>query len=435
MNGGLSMRILLKNAKRLLENGELASCDVLIDGGKIKDINSSIEAVGLERTIDCEGNLLTPGFIDVHVHLREPGGEHKETIKTGALAAARGGYTTICTMPNTNPVPDSEKTINSLLDKIKQDASIRVLPYASITKGLKGEELTEIERLSKLTIFAFTDDGVGIQTADTMLRAMKQAAENNKAIVAHCEDNSIVYGGVVHDGEVSRRLNLPGIPSLSESVQIARDVLLAEAAGCHYHVCHVSTKESVRVIRDAKRAGIHVTAEVTPHHLLLNEDSVLQDDTNYKMNPPLRSKKDQEALIEGLLDGTIDFIATDHAPHSEDEKAQGMVNAPFGIVGLETAFPLLYTNLVKPGIVTLKQLVDWLTIKPATVFDLPYGKLAEKEIADLTLINLETETTIDKFSFFSKGRNTPFHNWIVTGVPILTIYEGEIVYEKEAVLS
>ncbi|WP_026906048.1 dihydroorotase [Paucisalibacillus globulus] len=425
------MRILLRNVKRLVDNGELESCDVLVDGGKVKKINTSIEIKEIDRTIDCKGKLLTPGFIDVHIHLREPGGEHKETIKTGTMAAARGGFTTVCSMPNTNPVPDCEETINILLDKIDQDAVVRVLPYASITKGLKGEELTDIEALSKLNIFAFTDDGVGIQTADAMLRAMKNAAACNKAIVAHCEDNSIVYGGVVHDGKVSERLNLPGIPSLSESVQIARDVLIAEAAGCHYHVCHVSTKESVRVIRDAKKAGIHVTAEVTPHHLLLNEESVLSDNTNFKMNPPLRSKEDQEALIEGLLDGTIDFIATDHAPHSEDEKAQGMLKAPFGIVGLETAFSLLYTNLVKPGEISIKQLVDWLTIKPASVFNLPYGRLAEGEIADLTLINLEAETTIDKFNFYSKGKNTPFHNWKVTGVPVLTIYEGEIIYEED----
>ncbi|WP_096269952.1 dihydroorotase [Paucisalibacillus globulus] len=426
------MKVLLRNARRLLEDGELESCDVLVDGGKVLKISSSIEEENLDRTIDCKGNLLTPGFIDVHIHLREPGGEHKETIETGTKAAARGGYTTVCSMPNTNPVPDCEETINSLLDKIEQDASIRVLPYASITKGLKGEELTNIDRISKLEIFAFTDDGVGIQTADTMLQAMRKAAENNKAIVAHCEDNSIIYGGVVHDGDVSNRLNLPGIPSLSESVQIARDVLLAESAGCHYHVCHVSTKESVRVIRDAKRAGIKVTAEVTPHHLLLNEESILHDDANYKMNPPLRSKEDQQALMEGLLDGTIDFIATDHAPHSEEEKAQGILKAPFGIVGLETTFPLLYTNLVRTGEVTLKQLVDWLTIKPATIFQLPYGRLAEGEIADLTLVNLEVETTIDKFTFYSKGKNTPFHNWNVTGIPVLTMYEGEIVYEEDA---
>lgn len=424
------MKILLKNATKLNEIGELEECDIYISGGKILSIGNNLEEESVDRLIDCNGKLLAPGFIDVHIHLREPGGEHKETIKTGTKAAARGGFTTVCAMPNTNPVPDKEETINSLLERINRDAEVRVLPYAAITKELKGEKLTEIEQLSKLDVFAFTDDGVGIQTADLMLRAMKEAAKSGKAIVAHCEDNSIVYGGVVHDGDVSKRLALPGIPSLSESVQIARDVLLAEATNCHYHVCHVSTKESVRVIRDAKRAGIHVTAEVTPHHLLLNEDSIQEEDTNYKMNPPLRSREDQEALIEGLLDGTIDFIATDHAPHSVDEKALGMVKAPFGIVGLETAFPLLYSNLVKKGKITLKQLIDWLTIKPANVFNLPYGRLVEEGIADLTLIDLDCEMYIDKHSFYSKGINTPFHQWKVTGIPVLTICNGKIVYEE-----
>lgn len=425
------MRILLKNAKRLVDNG-LLECDVLIEDGKIKQIGVSVEIEEVDHLIDCKGKLVTPGFIDVHIHLREPGGEYKETIKTGTKAAARGGFTTICAMPNTNPVPDDEAAISSLLEKIDQDAVVRVVPYASITKGLRGEEITDMEELAKHNIFAFTDDGVGIQTADSMYSAMKRAKAVGKAIVAHCEDNSIVYGGVVHEGNVSERLELPGIPSISESVQIARDVLLAEATGCHYHVCHVSSKESVRVIRDAKRAGIHVTAEVTPHHLILNEDSITQDDGDWKMNPPLRSKADQEALLEGLLDGTIDFIATDHAPHSADEKAKGMLHAPFGIVGLETAFPLLYTNLVKPGKITLNQLVDWLTIKPAQVFNLPYGRLKENETADITLVDLTLETKIDKHTFYSKGENTPFHNWNVTGIPVVTICEGNIVYEEKS---
>ena len=421
------MKILLKNAKSFISN-ELVSNDVLIEGNKIKQIGSSIvdeEA----KVIDCKGNLLTSGLIDLHIHLREPGGEHKETIETGTKAAARGGFTTVASMPNTSPVPDDLKHVQALFDSIKKNAVVRVLPYASITKGLKGEELTNIAELSQTDIFAFTDDGVGIQTSDLMLRAMQEAAKQNKPVVAHCEDNSLIYGGVVHDGNVSERLGLPGIPSTCESVQIARDVLLAEQANCHYHVCHVSTKESVRVIRDAKKAGIHVTAEVTPHHLLLTEDDILTDDPNFKMNPPLRSKEDQKALLEGLLDGTIDFIATDHAPHAEDEKAAGFLKAPFGIVGLETAFPLLYTYLVKTNQLTLKQLVDFLTIIPAETFNLPYGKLAENELADLTLINLELEEKVDKESFHSKSKNTPFDGWNVTGIPVLTIVNGEIVYE------
>lgn len=410
-------------------SNELVAKDVLIENGKIVEIDSQIDADSTTEVIDGKGKLLSPGFIDVHIHLREPGGEHKETIATGTMAAARGGYTTVASMPNTNPVPDSLETVEALWEKISSDAKVRVLPYAAITKGLAGTDLVDIPKLAAANIFAFTDDGVGIQTADVMYRAMQQAAASGKAVVAHCEDNSVLYGGVLHEGEVSERLQLPGIHSITESVQIARDVLLAEAAGCHYHVCHVSTKESVRVIRDAKKAGIHVTAEVTPHHLLMNEHDIKEDDANYKMNPPLRSKEDQEALIEGLLDGTIDFIATDHAPHAEDEKAAGFLKAPFGIVGLETAFPLLYTHFVKTGKFTLQQLVDWFTIKPAEVFQLPYGTLEEGAPADLTLIDLDKETTIDKDTFFSKGKNTPFHNWKVSGWPVRTMVAGETVYE------
>lgn len=424
------MKLLLKNATRLRKGNETEQCELLIEGDKIVKIAPTIDEEA-DEVIDCEGRLLLPGFIDVHVHLREPGGEHKETIKTGTEAAARGGYTTICAMPNTNPVPDSVETVTDVLKRIEKDAVIRVLPYAAITKGLKGEERTNITELSKLGVFAFTDDGVGIQTAGQMLEAMREASENNMPIVAHCEDNSLLYGGVVHEGNVSKRLNLPGILSASESIHIARDVLLAEEANCHYHVCHVSTKESVRVIRDAKRAGIKVTAEVTPHHLLLTEDDITEADPNFKMNPPLRGKEDREALIEGLLDGTIDFVATDHAPHAEDEKAEGMLKAPFGVVGLETAFPLLYTHFVQTKKMTLEQLVNAFTKKPAEVFNMPYGTLEEGKVADLTLVDLEKEIVIDKNDFLSKGKNTPFDGWKVSGIPVMTIAAGNIVYKDE----
>ena len=264
-----------------------------------------------------------------------------------------------------------------------------------------------------------------------MYKAMKAAAKLNKTIVAHCEDMSLVYSGVVHEGKVDKRLKLQGIPSVSESVQIARDVLLAEATGCHYHVCHISTKESVRVVRDAKKAGINVTAEVSPHHLILCEDDIPENDGNFKMNPPLRSAEDRMALIEGLLDGTIDFIATDHAPHSEDEKSQGMEKAPFGIVGLETAFPLLYTHFVKKGIMSIQQLIEYLTIKPAKTFGLPYGELIEGKTADIVILDLEKEKQIDPSTFLSKGKNTPFTGWKCAGWPVMTIVEGNIAWEKE----
>lgn len=403
---------------------------MLIKGECIKEIAPTIDSQA-DKIIDCAGKLLTPGFIDVHIHLREPGGEHKETIATGTKAAARGGFTTVCSMPNTNPVPDNVEKMEHVLKKIEQSAVVRVLPYAAITKGLKGKERTDITALSKTDMFAFTDDGVGIQTAGQMLEAMQEAAANDRAIVAHCEDNSILYGGAVHEGDVSKRFGIPGILSACESVQIARDVLLAETANCHYHVCHVSTKESVRVIRDAKRAGIRVTAEVTPHHLLLTEDDIVTLDTNMKMNPPLRSEEDRQALLEGLLDGTIDFIATDHAPHSASEKDQDMTKAPFGIVGLETAFPLLYTHLVQTGKMTLTQLVENMTKKPAEVFRLPYGELSEDAVADITVIDLEKTETIDVESFYSKGKNTPFDGWEVSGLPVLTIAAGKIVYKDE----
>ncbi|MBR7554908.1 dihydroorotase [Allobacillus sp. GCM10007491] len=425
------MKILLKNATLYSNTNELETKNVLITDHKISKISSAdIGKENIDDVIDCKGNLLVPGFIDVHIHLREPGGEQKETIKTGTNAAARGGFTTVCAMPNTNPVPDSSDKLIQLHERIKQDALIRVLPYAAITEGLQGETIVNMEELSNASCFAFTDDGVGIQSADMMYRAMKQAVAVNKPIVAHCEDNSLVYEGVIHDGDVSKRLHLPGIPSISESVHIARDVLLAEATGCHYHVCHVSTKESVRVIRDAKKAGIHVTAEVSPHHLVLNETDIQSDNAQFKMNPPLRSKKDQQALLEGLLDGTIDFIATDHAPHTASEKEKGFLEAPFGIVGLETAFPILYTSLVETKKVTLKQLIDWLTIKPAKTFNLPFGKLEEGNLADLTLVDLEKTITIDKNKFYSKGKNTPFDQYDVRGIPVLTMFEGEVVYEE-----
>ncbi|WP_286231434.1 dihydroorotase [Neobacillus mesonae] len=428
------MKLLIQNASYIASNGEKKQSDILIEDGVITKIEENIETT-VDRKIDGAGLLTAPGFIDLHIHLREPGGEKKETIATGTLAAARGGFTTVAAMPNTRPVPDTKEQMDWLMQRIEDTAKVRVLPYASITTRQLGKELTDFHALKQAGAFAFTDDGVGVQSADMMLQAMQLAAKENMAIVAHCEENTLIHKGSVHEGDFSKKHGLNGIPSVCESVQIARDVLLAEAAGCHYHVCHISTKESVRVVKDAKRAGIHVTAEVTPHHLLLSEDDIPGLDANYKMNPPLRSASDRDALIEGLLDGTIDFIATDHAPHTAEEKAAGMELAPFGIVGLETAFPLLYTHLVKKNVLTLEQLIDYLTVKPAEAFGLPLGKIEIGATADLVLINLNEERSINPEEFLSKGKNTPFSGWDVSGWPEMTIAGGEIVWEKGCVTA
>ncbi|MDN3014821.1 dihydroorotase [Paenibacillus sp. BSR1-1] len=428
------MKILIQNASYIASNGENKQSDILIENGIITKIEKKIEE-NVDRKVDAEGLLVSPGFIDLHVHLREPGGEKKETIATGTLAAAKGGFTTVAAMPNTRPVPDNVNIMADVQKRIQETANVRVLPYASITTRLLGQELTDFEGLKNAGAFAFTDDGVGVQTASMMLEAMQKAANLNMAIVAHCEENSLINKGCVHEGSFSKRNGLNGIPSICESVQIARDVLLAEAAGCHYHVCHVSTKESVRVIRDAKRAGIKVTAEVTPHHLLLTQDDIPGLDANYKMNPPLRDEKDKLALLEGLLDGTLDFIATDHAPHTQEEKSEGMELAPFGIVGLETAFPLLYTNFVLKNIISLEQLIGYMTQKPAETFALPYGKIEVGASADIVLLNLNEEREINPDEFLSKGKNTPFGGWKCKGWPELTIAAGKIVWEKGCVTA
>ncbi len=420
----------IQNIKRLVD-GELVDGTVTVEDGKIIELDGPMpENQGIIQVIDGSGNFLSPGFVDVHTHLREPGFEHKETIATGSASAARGGFTTICAMPNTKPVPDSVENMQLINGLIKDSAVIRVLPYGSLTKDISGEERTDMEALKAEGAVAFSDDGIGIQLASTMYEQMKEAARLDMIVVAHCEDNSLIYDGVMHEGKRNVELGLPGIPSICESVQIARDVLLAEAAGARYHVCHVSSKESVRAVRDAKAAGIRVTAEVCPHHLLLEEMDVPSDDANWKMNPPLRAADDKDSLHAALLDGTIDCIATDHAPHTVEEKCCGMVGAPFGIVGFETAFPLLYTAYVKTGKWTLQQLVDWMAAKPAEIFNLPYGKIEVGASADFTIINLEKEMIIDAEGFVSKGRNTPFNGRVAQGWPVLTIFEGNIAYQE-----
>ena len=424
--------LLLKNGQ-ILEQGFLVQKDLLIEGKKIIKIATSIENAEA-KVLDLKGKFISPGFIDVHVHWREPGFEYKETIYHASRAAARGGFTTAMPMPNLNPVPDCYENLKLQLDIIECDSVIRAIPFGAITKGEQGKEYADFEELSH-HVFAFSDDGRGVQDANMMFESMKVAASLDKAIVAHCEDNSLIRGGCMHCGRRSRELQLPGIPSVCESVQIARDVLLAEATGCHYHVCHVSTKESVRVVRDAKAAGIKVTCEVCPHHLLSNEMDIPEDNGMWKMNPPLRSAEDRNALISGLLDGTIDVIATDHAPHAPQEKELTMTKAAFGIVGSETAFSQLYTKFVKSGVFSLDFLVKKMSENVADTFGLPYGRLKESGLADLVVIDLEKSMEIDPNKFLSKGRNTPYIGEEIYGIPVLTLCEGRIAYQDKEVFS
>lgn len=421
--------LLLKNGQMLNDEGALISTDILIKDGKIEKIAMDIEVTNA-KVVELDGKLITPGLIDVHVHLREPGGEHKETVATGTASAARGGYTLIATMPNTNPVPDSKDNLQVVLDKINDDAIVRVLPYGSITTNLKGDDLIDFAPLAA-DVIAFTDDGRGIQEAGMMYHAMQNATKVNKPIVAHCEDDSLLFGGYLHDGTYAADNNHRGILSASESVHIARDAILAKATGAQYHVCHVSTKESVSIIRWAKSEGIKITAEVSPHHLLLaDKDIITETIANFKMNPPLRGEEDRLACLEGILDGTLDIIATDHAPHAADEKAWPIDQSPFGIVGLETAFPLMYTNFVKNGDWSLKFLIDRMTTIPAEIFNMPYGKLEVGALADIAVFDLNSEYEIDINDFVSKGKNTPFGGCIVNGETFMTIVDGKVVYQK-----
>ena len=424
--------ILLKNGRQINENNELVAVDLLVKDGIIIEMTECIENTEAQ-VYDLAGKLVSPGLIDVHVHLREPGYERKETIETGTKAAARGGYTTIAAMANTIPVPDSMESVTYIEGLLQQSAQVRVFPYAAITLGERGQEIVDVEALSETSILGFSDDGRGIQEAGVMYQAMQRAKAVNKPIVAHCEDDSLLFGGYLHDGEYAKANGHRGILSVSESAQIARDIMLAQATGVHYHICHISTKESVELVRFAKAQGINVTAEVSPHHLILCDTDIVNDDPNFKMNPPLRADADRAACVQGLLDGTIDVIATDHAPHHEDEKAWGIETAPFGIVGLETAFPLMYTTFVKTGKMTLKQLIDCMSTKPATIFNLPYGKLEVGAVADITIIDLDKEMEIDSTQFLSKGKNTPFNGYRVAGWPVMTLVDGKVVYKDEQV--
>lgn len=386
------------------------------ENGKFVKKDIGISGIELENSGDL---YCFPGFTDVHVHLREPGFSYKETIKTGTSACARGGYTAVCSMPNLNPTPDSVENIGIQLDIIKKDAVIDVFPYACITVRQMGEQLTDISELSKYAI-AFSDDGRGVQDEDMMRQAMLEAKKCGKMIVAHCEVNSLLNGGYIHDGEYAKAHGHRGISSASEYEQIARDLKLAEETGCKYHVCHISTKESVDLIRQAKARGVDVTCETGPHYLVFSDED-LQEDGRFKMNPPIRSKEDREALIEGICDGTIDMIATDHAPHSYEEKSKGLEKSLMGVVGIETAFPVMYTHFVKTGIITLEKLVELMSINPGKRFGIKNDGFC--------VFDLEKEYEINPDDFLSMGKSTPFSGLKVNGECKLTVLNGKTVYK------
>ncbi|MGB4661768.1 MAG: dihydroorotase [Mobilitalea sp.] len=413
--------------------------DILIEEDIIRQVAPNIEEEAIRQEaeksnvelllIDAEDKYVMPGFIDLHVHLREPGFEYKETIMTGAMAAAAGGYTTICPMPNTNPVTDCADMIYLVLNKAKKEAVVNILPVGAITLGQIGEELVDVEALHNAGAVALSEDGKSVMNTALYAKAMRQAAKLDLPIFAHCEDRSLVGKGVLNAGKKSEEFHLPGISNAVEDIIAARDILLAKDTGARLHLCHCSTKDSTTMIAFAKKDGLKVTGEVCPHHFTLTEDNILKDDANYKMNPPLRTAEDVKALKEALRDNIIDVISTDHAPHSADEKAKSIAEAPFGIVGSETAFALTMTELVKTGYLTPRQMVEKLSSNAAKILKCDKGCIGEGRIADLVIADPEVTYTIDKNLFLSKGKNTPFHGRKVTGRIEYTFVNGRVVYQ------
>lgn len=423
------MTTLLKNATVYTPTG-FEKKDVFVSNGKVffSSISSS-NSESFNEILDCTDKVIVPGFTDVHVHLREPGFFYKETIATGTESASRGGYTCVCPMPNLNPVPSTMEALQVQLDIIKKDAKVKTIPYGTITMKQDGRSsLSDMEAMAPY-VCAFSDDGKGLQTGELMEEAMLKAKSLGKMIVAHCEDESLLFGGYIHDGKYAKEHGHRGICSESEWKQVERDIELAEKTGCAYHICHISTKETVDLVRKAKARGVDVTCETGPHYLVLTDED-LQEDGRFKMNPPLRGKEDREALIEGIKDGTIDMIATDHAPHSAEEKAKGLEKSAFGIVGLETSFPILYTHLVKKGIITLEKLIELMSVNPQKRFGLGAGEIKDGSPADLTLLDLNETWQIKKEDFRSLGKATPFDGWEVSGNVVMTMMNGEIIYEK-----
>ena len=419
------MNLLLTGGAVFL-NGSFQNMDLAIDQGRIVSVSPSLPKEGFS-VIELHNRLIVPGFVDVHVHLREPGFSYKETIYSGTSAAAAGGYTAVCAMPNLKPVPDSLENLRVQLDLIRKNAKVHVYPYGAITCGEKGEALADLAAMAPY-VTGFSDDGRGVQSEEMMRAAMTLAKTLDKPIVAHSEDESLLTKGwAVHDGDFARRNNLPGNAPASEWKQVERDIRLVRETGCRYHVCHISTKESVALIRAAKAEGLPVTCETGPHYLVMCDED-LQDEGRFKMNPPIRSAEDRDALVAGLLDGTVDCIATDHAPHSAEEKSRGLRGSLNGIVGLETAFPILYTNLVETGIVPLETVLNALCVNPRKIFSLPGGSIEEGAPADLTVLDLNRPHVINSQTFRSLGRATPFDGWGVSAAVAMTVCGGEIVY-------
>ena len=415
-------RIVIKNGH--IVGGEIE--DIAIVDGVVAERGANIE-IGLDdEIIDAAGLMVAPAFVDVHVHLREPGYGYKERIETGTMAAARGGYSTVCPMPNLNPVPDTVENLKVQQDIIDRDAKIEVLPYAAITMGRKGEELVNVASLHD-KVCAFSDDGSGVQVDGMMERAMTEAVKYDALIAAHCEVEELLKGGYIHDGEYAREHGHKGICSESEWAQVKRDIEIAERLGCRYHVCHISTKETVQLIREAKARGVKVTCETGPHYLIFT-DMDLEEDARWKMNPPIRSAEDRAALVEGIKDGTIDMIATDHAPHSVEEKSRGLKDSAMGIVGLETAFAALNTHLVKKGVITLEHLVRIMSINPRKVFRIE-GGLNIGDRADIVLLDTEKQWRVDSNNFYSMGKITMFDGRDMTGDIAMTIHRGNVVYK------
>lgn len=419
-------RFVIKGCE-VFTDGRFVPSDVEVDGGIVSRVEPGIVPAQGIPVFNFDNCRIVPGLVDVHVHLREPGFSYKETMATGTAAAARGGYTAVCAMPNLDPVPDSAEHLAAELEAIRRGASVAVYPYGALTVGERGEEMADIAALAG-SVAAFSDDGRGVQSADMMRECMRALAGTGKILAAHCEVNALLNGGYIHDGEYARAHGHRGICSESEWREVERDLSLAAETGCAFHVCHVSTKESVELIRQAKRRGVDVTAETAPHYLLLT-DADLQEDGRFKMNPPLRGEADRAALIEALLDGTIDMIATDHAPHSAEEKSRGLEKSAMGVVGLECAFAVLYTGLVETGVITLERLTELMSCAPARRFKLPGGEIKAGSPANLAVFDTDTEYTIDPAEFASMGRATPFEGWRVKGKCLMTVCAGRTVWK------